>query len=264
MLKIKFLPRYKDMKMDALRISNSILESAYLDYRDKCDEVHNFFKFIDFLENSKNIEAQGADKISSSKVKVLINKDLIETIQSSGFLLLYNLIESTMTAAIDAIYQNLQQLEQEHKNSPNLFIFKLKEGLRKSLIKQYSGIFSIEGINNISSNKTSFFGSIINQGYDKKNLFNGNIDCAEITHIARNRFGFKVNPIPGSPYNTEHILDIKNKRNTLAHGSQTFREVSQLLALGELQNHFDSTIKLLEGVFASIDNYLTNEEYLEA
>lgn len=249
--------------MNTLTISNPILGDAYLDYKDKCDEVHNFFKFINFLENTRNIKAEGSDKIDSSSKEVEINGDLIETIQSSGFLLLYNLIESTMTAAIDAIYQNLQRLEQQHPNSSNLFIFELKDSLRKSLIKQYSGIFSIEGIKKISSTKTSFFGSIINQGYDKKNLFNGNIDCAEIDDITRSRFGFKVRPVHGSPYDKQHILDIKNKRNTLAHGSQTFREVSQSLALGELQNHFESTIKLLDGVFSSIDYYLTNERYLE-
>ncbi|HBM1136164.1 TPA: hypothetical protein LUC71_002912, partial [Acinetobacter baumannii] len=174
------------------------------------------------------------------------------------------LIESTMTASIDAIYQTLQQLEVKYSsNNTELFIFTLSENLRKELLKQYSSIFSSEGIKEISSQKIHIFGTIINKGYNKKNLFNGNIDCAEINNIAMNRFGFKVRPLEGMPFNPQHILTIKTKRNELAHGAFTFNEVSRTLAIGELKKHFDSTIKLLDGVFSSIDCYLQNQKYLE-
>ncbi|WP_411911189.1 MAE_28990/MAE_18760 family HEPN-like nuclease [Acinetobacter baumannii] len=65
------------------------------------------------------------------------------------------------------------------------------------------------------------------------------------------------------PFNPQHILTIKTKRNELAHGAFTFNEVSRTLAIGELKKHFDSTIKLLDGVFSSIDCYLQNQKYLE-
>lgn len=154
--------------MNNLVITNPILNSAYLDYIDKCKEVNDFFTLIDFLESTKNISVMGNDKISAEEKQIVLDRSLIGTIQSSSFLLLYNLIESTMTAAIDAIYKNLQHLEQQHQNVPNLFIFNLKENLRKSLIKQYAGIFSIEGIKVLSDNKRSFFSSVISNGYDKK------------------------------------------------------------------------------------------------
>jgi len=249
--------------MNNLVITNPILNSAYLDYIDKCEEVNDFFTLIDFLESTKNISVMGNDKISAEEKQIVLDRSLIGTIQSSSFLLLYNLIESTMTAAIDAIYKNLQHLEQQHQNVPNLFIFNLKENLRKSLIKQYAGIFSIEGIKVLSDNKRSFFSSVISNGYDKKNLFNGNIDYSQIDDIARNQFGFKVKPVNGNLYDTNHILAVKNKRNNLAHGSQTFTEVSQYLAVGELKQHLDSVINLLNGVFSSIENYLVNQSYLE-
>ncbi|MDC5220439.1 MAE_28990/MAE_18760 family HEPN-like nuclease [Acinetobacter baumannii] len=228
-------------------------------------EVRHFFDFIDILENSKELEIKGNKKISNEPISPFrIERNLIETIQSSGFLLLYNLIESTMTASIDAIYQTLQQLEVKYSsNNTELFIFTLSENLRKELLKQYSSIFSSEGIKEISSQKIHIFGTIINKGYNKKNLFNGNIDCAEINNIAMNRFGFKVRPLEGMPFNPQHILTIKTKRNELAHGAFTFNEVSRTLAIGELKKHFDSTIKLLDGVFSSIDCYLQNQKYLE-
>lgn len=251
--------------MNILSISNPSLQNAYNDYLDKVEEVEYFFNFIDLLENSKNLEIQGKNKITNHEISpFIIERNLIETIQSSGFLLLYNLIESTMTASIDSIYQTLHHLEiQHHQHNPDLFIFTLKENLRKDLMKQYASIFSIEGIKEISTQKMHFFGTIINKGYDKKNLFNGNIDFAEIDNLSTSRFGFKVKPITGSPFNPQHILTIKTKRNELAHGAFTFNEVSKTLAIGELKSHFDSTIKLLNGVFQSVDYYLANQNYLE-
>lgn len=251
--------------MNNLNISNHYLNNAYNDYLDKFEEVENFFNFIDLLENSKHLNIQGVNKISNQNIPSFsIERNLIETIQSSGFLLLYNLIESTMTSTIDSIYQTLHQLEiQHHQQNTDLFIFTLKTNLRNELMKQYASIFSIESIKEISKQKVNFFGTIIDKGYDKKNLFNGNIDFSEINNVSSNRFGFKVQPISGLPFDTKHILTIKTKRNELAHGAFTFNEVSKTLAIGELRKHFDSTIKLLNGVFQSIDNYLINQNYLE-
>ncbi|EPK3299811.1 MAE_28990/MAE_18760 family HEPN-like nuclease, partial [Acinetobacter baumannii] len=129
--------------MYTLNITNSFLNDAYIDYCDKVLEVRHFFDFIDILENSKELEIKGNKKISNEPISPFrIERNLIETIQSSGFLLLYNLIESTMTASIDAIYQTLQQLEVKYSsNNTELFIFTLSENLRKELLKQYSSIF---------------------------------------------------------------------------------------------------------------------------
>lgn len=251
--------------MNQLNITNGILNSAYFDFLAKVQEVETFFKLIDLLENTKNLEISGLEKINNNPINPFkVERSLIETIQSSGFLLLYNLIESTMTAAIDSIYQTLQRLEvQYHQSNTDLFIFTLREDLRKEFLKQYSSIFSNEGIKEISTQKTYIFGTLTNKGYNKKNLFNGNIDCAEINEISFKKFGFKVRPISGFPFDPEHILTIKTKRNELAHGALTFNEVSNSLAIGELRIHFDSTLRLLNGVFLSVDNYLINQRYLE-
>ncbi len=60
------------------------------------------------------------------------------------------------------------------------FIFHLRESIRKHVLKQYGSIFSNDGIAEISSNRLSVFNTIIDKGYDRKSLFNGNIDYALI------------------------------------------------------------------------------------
>lgn len=71
--------------MNNLVITNPILNSAYLDYIDKCKEVNDFFTLIDFLESTKNISVMGNDKISAEEKQIVLDRSLIGTIQSSSF-----------------------------------------------------------------------------------------------------------------------------------------------------------------------------------
>ncbi len=251
--------------MSLLNIENSYLSSAYNDFNDKLKDIDDYLELINTLDNTKGALLSGQDSITSEPVSLLIERNLKKTLRSSAFLLLYNLIESTMTAAIDAIYANLQFLEVEHqaKNS-DYFIFKLKDSIRKHLLKQYSSIFSVDGIKTISLNKTGVFSTIIDKGYDKKQLFNGNIDFSVIKDEAK-RFGFNIKPLspPHGLFDTDDILNIKNKRNRLAHGAETFSECGQNIAIGEMKKKFISTVNMLNAVFIAIDKYLNDQEYLE-
>lgn len=155
--------------MKHIRIHNDILRNAYLDYVDRHKNVSDFFNFVNFLENNKNISIKGEDKKESKSTFFEIDKDLIRTIQSSGFLLLYNLIESTTTSAIDSIYETLSALEVKHQHDDleqhflNPFIFKLNEKLRKTIIEQYAKSFSNKSISNILAQKEWLFFSNHNQ-----------------------------------------------------------------------------------------------------
>ncbi|CAI3937282.1 MAE_28990/MAE_18760 family HEPN-like nuclease [Commensalibacter communis] len=255
--------------MEAIKIDNETLNKAYLDYVDRHKNVSDFFSFIDFLENHKTISIQGEDKINLTANFFKINKDLIQTIQSSGFLLLYNLIESTTTSAIDSIYETLNYLEVQHQRSEleqhfiNPFIFKLNEKLRKTIIERYAKSFSDKNINQILTQKECFFFPMTTKGYDKRYLFNGNIDCRLIDDIAKKQLGIQITPYKNKPYDPKHILQIKTIRNDLSHGVQAFHEASSGLALGELRQLFTSTTQLLNSLFSSIDLYLRNECYLE-
>lgn len=244
-----------------MNISNNFLQTAHLDYLDKLAEVEHFMQFIHFLENHRDIQANGKHSLDKSEKQFSIDKDLIHTIQSSAFLVMYNLIESTMTACIDAIYQTLQGLEIQH-NQADLFIFRLHEKLQKHFLKQYSKYFSEKNISDIIEEQHNFIYNLLTKGYSKSEIFNGNIDVRKIKEVTK-PFNVNIQPVQGNPFDTEHILKIKNKRNELAHGSISFVENSRLLIIGELEQLFQSTQSLLNGVFFSIDTYLNEQGYLK-
>lgn len=75
--------------------------TLFKDFDERSQEVSRYFWFI------KNLD-QGSIKLSmgnaqNRKTKE-INNDLIKTLKATGFLLLYNLIESTMRNAIETIF----------------------------------------------------------------------------------------------------------------------------------------------------------------
>ncbi|MEH2113552.1 MAE_28990/MAE_18760 family HEPN-like nuclease [Nostoc sp.] len=75
--------------------------TLFQDFDERAQEVSRYFLFL------KNLE-QGSIKLSMGNAKNTktksINNDLEKTLKATGFLLLYNLVESTMTNAIEAVF----------------------------------------------------------------------------------------------------------------------------------------------------------------
>ena len=252
--------------MSELTVNNPELLDAYIDYTDKLQDISDYLELTNLLDNIRSPQLIGEDIITQDPKSLSIQRNLKKTLRSTTYLLLYNLIESTMTACIDAIYSTLKRLEIHHhaQQSTDYFIFHLRESIRKHVLKQYGSIFSNDGIAEISNNRLSVFNTIIDKGYDKKSLFNGNIDYALIREEAK-KFGFNVRPLdpPNGLFDPEDILNIKTNRNILAHGAETFSECGNRLSIGEMSKKFTSTVNLLNAVFAAIDNYLISEAFYE-
>lgn len=251
--------------MAELTIRNLELLNAYIDYSDKLKDINDYLNLTNTLDALRAPLLIGKDTETQENISFPIERNLKKTLRSSMYLLLYNLIESTMTACIDAIYTTLKKLEiQHHTQHTDYFIFQLRESIRKHLLKQYGSIFSTDGVVEISNQKRSVFNTIIDKGYDKKDLFNGNIDFAVIKDEAK-KFGFNVRPLnpPDGLFNPVDILNIKTHRNILAHGAETFSECGNRLSIGEMTTKLHSTTNMLNAVFVAIDNYLVNESFYE-
>ena len=133
--------------MTVLSINNPELLNAYIDYSDKLQDINDYLELTNTLDNIKNPSLLGESITSNESVSLAIQRNLKKTLRSSTYLLLYNLIESTMTACIDAIYSTLKRLEIQHQSQhTDYFIFQLRDSIRKHILKQYGSIFSNDGI----------------------------------------------------------------------------------------------------------------------
>ncbi len=224
--------------------------TLFKDFDERSQEVSRYFLFL------KNLE-QGSIKLSMGNAKNTktkpINNDLEKTLKATGFLLLYNLVESTMTNAIEAVFDELK--------NKNVSFDDLRNEIKKIIIDNIkdkdnkSTTNLLVSIQNISVD-------IISASFNKKRLFSGNVDAREIKNIA-DMYGFSYKTNARKTQDGSDLLTVKTNRNDLAHGFKSFEEVGRNATADELLKIQKRVISYLKAILNNIESYLSNEEYLK-
>lgn len=81
------------------------MNSVLLDFQTRSREVEGYFRFVLRLAKQElALQAEdGSDGYTAHE-----NEELLKTLKAACYLLLYNLVESTMRNAIEAIFAELQ------------------------------------------------------------------------------------------------------------------------------------------------------------
>ena len=93
-------------------------------------------------------------------------------------------------------------------------------------------------------------------------LFSGNVDAREIRKIAE-KYGFSYQTDSAKTKDGQSLVDIKDKRNDLAHGHKSFKEVGQGKTIEDLLKIKEEVIEYLRQILLNIAIYLENQEYLD-
>ncbi|MGL5795653.1 MAG: MAE_28990/MAE_18760 family HEPN-like nuclease, partial [Waterburya sp.] len=193
--------------------------TLFKDFDERSQEVSKYFLFL------KNLE-QGSIKLSlgnknNNKIKN-INNDLEKTLKATGFLLLYNLTESTIRNAVETIFDDLQ--------NKNISFDDVRDEIKEIIIQNFKNNKStdnlLQSIKNISLD-------IISVSFDKEKLFSGNLDARKIKQIAE-AYGFSYKSNVRKTQNGIDLLKVKTNRNDLAHGFKSFEEVGRDATAEEL------------------------------
>ncbi|CUS47649.1 MAG: hypothetical protein HLUCCO02_13055 [Idiomarinaceae bacterium HL-53] len=193
---------------------------------------------------------EGSNVNSSSLIS--FDRGLIKTLSASTYLLLYNLIECSMTNAIDSIHEHIRKEKTSfHDLTQKMQRIALKN-FRNALTKE-SHILSQESIEH----------AIVWLGYDGEKIFSGNIDAKKVRDMAE-KYGFVISEeaIQGSR-GGRSLLMIKRKRNELAHGKISFEECGQEISIDELYDMYDQAIIFVDGILDAIEHYLNERLYLK-
>lgn len=176
------------------------------------------------------------------KVRLSIKKLVI--LKSSLILLLYNTIESTMYCSLEELHSRLKMKTYRELNDKLKLIYAnyyIKNIGQNKLCK--------EVLDNITQDKF-FFPSLSN--YEKKiNLFNGNLDGKKINEIL-SLYGIKN--IKNNDF--KYLLLIKNKRNKLAHGEESFSESLRNFTYSELEKFVNSVNDILTEIITNFCDYI--------
>ena len=220
------------------------------DFNELSEEVSKYFIFLQDLEQGKVKlikEIQGNNKANK------IDVELENTLKASAYLLLYNLIESTMKNAIEAIFQELQEKD--------VSFDKIRPELKKIILVNLKGRNPDKILKKIQDISLD----IVSIGFNKEELFTGNIDSKLIRETAK-KYGFDSQTDDKKRTNDKnsYLLLIKNNRNDLPHGNRPFGDVGKSKTADELIEIKKTIVEYLKGILENIETYIDNEEYLDS
>lgn len=213
-------------------------------FRERQQEIENYFTLLE------NIMVQDAKFLFPNGTQIDVNIDLRHILRANAFLLLYNLIESSISQAIEAIHIDIS-------NKQNLDFNTLTKNIKKELIGFIKKDVSVEDF----IGNTGKISEYILRYYPKSRaIFSGNVDAKEIKKIGE-KYGFSCQTNAQFTKNGEKLLTVKSKRNDLAHGFISFKECGKDYPIEDILEMKLQVFAYLEQILDNITQFVTNEEY---
>ncbi len=229
------------------------MKTVIIDFDIRVQEVNAYFIFLEKLMN-KTIKLTETDNDGKNKVQH-IDTELAKTLKANSFLLLYNLVESTMRNAIQAIFDEFRDQEVSFDN--------IKPHIKVVILQNFRTYFNNDFAQNMHSKFSQISMDIINVTFEREKIFSGNVDARVIQKTA-NKYGFSTQTDCSVTNNGKNLVVVKNSRNDLAHGTKSFEEVGRDKTIEEILKIKQEVVEYLRQILKNIQSYLDNKDYLDS
>lgn len=197
---------------------------------------------VEMILQSRNEEiCELLEELIQAENATLTLKTSIATIKASLFLLLYNLIESVIYAFFELLFDEIRN------NCPGF------RDLIDDVQKQYK---KYDKDNNIDENRLVQLS--LEEYSGRITLFSGNVDARSIRSLLSNwgvNGDFHVDK-------EEKLRDIKEYRNSLAHGERAFKEIGRNFTMSEMQKYNLAVYNYLFELVKILKIYIQNKLYV--
>jgi hypothetical protein len=204
-----------------------------------------------------SIRAELAVKKEEAELLLLLTREVAELengvikaaiLKSAFILLLYNMIEATITMIFERVHEKLAD---EH-------YIDLAPELKKVWIefffnKSSSAHFQTH-LDKILANTLKF--PTLSEFIKKIELFSGNLDAKKL-NILLKKYGIGILNTNGK----EKLLFVKNTRNKIAHGEEAFKDSCRNLTVTELAENRDAVFLALDSIVMQTDDYFRDQKY---
>lgn len=239
--------------MSSLNITNRHLYIAFSEFNDKCMEIERYLDFLDKLDSGSDnhLLSKNIHNIWETSV---ISREVQKTIRASTYLLIYNLLESSMCNALDSIHLTLE--------SENIDLQSVSKKIKRVIYNNLKNGLGDKSIENLLDSNIDLRSIIMKHGYNKKDLLSGNFDVDVLKKIEK-KYGFESHPLNGQQglYSPQNIRDIKIKRNELAHGALSFEQCGQSIPINSMTNKYNDAKKMMLSIFNGLNNFLDQKAY---
>lgn len=206
----------------------------------------------------KNIRIELAERIGEANILIdlvsdastmpkSINKVAIS--KSALFLVLYNIVESTVKMAFEEIHERIKFIEFK-RLSPKLKGLYVEYHFKQKKSKEIVEL--LESTINSSLNIP-----MLDEYLKRISLFSGNLDAREVNNIF-NKYG--IQNLKNE--SRKHLVVVKNKRNKLAHGEESFKESGRGFTVEDLRKFTISVTETMTELINSVESYLLHQKYL--
>lgn len=239
------------------------------EFETRVEEVIKYFDFINIIETADFRLLSNYTQETTFN----IDEDLLKILKANGFIILYNLIESTIYNSVVAIFDEI--------TIDNLNYHKVTENVKRFWLRH---TFSYDNLiideNHIYKKCYNIVQKIFNDVHlsiTEKLKYGGSLDARGIKNLA-GELGIVLSE---EHYNVDlhgtALLNIKSNRNDLAHGKKSFSDIAKDITYkGEVTTnsegvetiqslgliHYKSyAIEHLEKYIDSIELYIQNKSY---
>jgi hypothetical protein len=212
-------------------------------FRERVQEIDLYF---DFLE--KRINKGDQTRVFDDNSQDLDRK-LNQILRANSFLLLYNLVESSVSQAIEAIHLEISDKGISY-DSLNQSV---KREIFSHLKKRTTPDQFVAQIENIITDILKFYPQ-------SREIFSGNVDAKEIRQLA-SKYGFSHDTNSDSTKDGIKLRIVKERRNDLAHGFISFQECGKDYTIEDVIETKNEVIDYIKTVLLNIENYLSTEQY---
>jgi hypothetical protein len=198
---------------------------------------------LEFARREKEID-EYLSHLEMLEQQVGLSVTLINTMKSSALLMMYNIVESTMTNLMQDIFDHLKAADAS---------FDALNDTMKAVVLSYSKRRTPANL--VQKMSEDAIGLVV-ACFDRSDVFSGNIDCKKITATLK-ELGIESR----HRYREQALLTVKSERNHLAHGNKSFSDCGKDYAAAQLRE-FHERIKVVLGrVIHDFDEFLSAKAY---
>ncbi|MFZ3130605.1 MAG: MAE_28990/MAE_18760 family HEPN-like nuclease [Desulfosporosinus sp.] len=220
------------------------MNNTFVLYEDRKNEIEFYYSIMIEIDNV------------SEKIQTIDNGRFLRILKSNLLLMLYNLIEACVVSGMMEIYEKL-------KNSGSSY---------DDLIREIRFIWSKSEIGKVYSNQAGRSAyeervqSIIDHVITNQPIIlskealgiSGNLDARVIKRLCdKHRIRYVASDDDGC------LKIVKDKRNNLAHGDESFGDCARDMSLVDLEHIKDKVVSFIKGILDGMKEYYDNKYYLE-
>ena len=202
------------------------MAAVQADFDQRCQETEAYIDFLSKLEKTSDTDAA-----------------LMATMKASALLMIYNLVESTMTNLIESIF--------DHLRGSKIGFLQVDDVLKAFVLgcaRDHNPKALVKKMRDESID-------LAVASFKRDSIFSGNVDCRKIRDVLT-----ECGVALSGKYSESVLLQIKSARNDLAHGAKSFSDLGKHESADELDRKYKAVravlLKALKDVAQHIDQKL--------